>query len=108
MACAEGGDTERQHVETAAERDRKQRGRRGRPRRVLHGAVLRHLGVLGGGGIGPVALVIGSLGAVCIIVTFCVFLNFFKPIASFLQAIPLVCITSAFATFLFIKVATMH
>jgi len=64
--------------------------------------------LLVGGDIGPVALVIGSMGAVCIIVTFCVFLNFFKPIASFLQAIPLVCITSAFATFLFIKVATMH
>ena len=48
------------------------------------------------------------MGAVVVIVTFCVFLNFFKPIAAFLQSIPLVCITATFATFLFVKVATMH
>ena len=61
-----------------------------------------------GGAIGPAALVAGAMLATAAIVALCVFLNRFRPISDFLQSIPLVCITTTFAVFLIVKVATMH
>ena len=81
--------------------------------------------LLVGSDVGFFALLIGSMAAVGVIVAFCVrsprvrspgpfhrrpqvFLNFFKRVSDCLQAIPLVCITSAFCAFLVAKAATMH
>ena len=64
--------------------------------------------MLVGGAIGPTALLAGAMVATALIVTICVFLNVFKRVSDALAAIPLVCITSVFATFLICKVIFMR
>ena len=64
--------------------------------------------MLAGGAIGPLALLAGAAAATALIVAICVFLNFFRAISDRLAAVPLVCVTSAFATFLIAKVALMR
>ena len=54
------------------------------------------------------ALLAGAAAATALIVAICVFLNFFRAISDRLAAVPLVCVTSAFATFLIAKVALMR
>merc|ERR1719220_1280516 len=59
--------------------------------------------MLVGKAMGPLEVVIGSFIAALMIVVLCVCVGLCKPIAKCLNAVPLVCIVGAFATFLLVK-----